>query len=219
MTIKNLLLLLFILFSFTSFNQIDSTNNKNFPDFKPNTISIELLGEGGIYSFNFDHLMNNQKKVFNSYTVGTCLFFVPNLYGTNFIFTPHFSYNFITGHKNNHFQFGAGISSFFCNRSNAESHYSFMDDNGTKIYTDFFGRQFLYSQFISANIGYRYQKPEGGFFYKIAFTPSICLLIFEGKIYGKEFTDPRSRLSGINKTGLPLVLPWGGMSFGYTLKN
>jgi hypothetical protein len=55
-------------------------------------------------------------------------------------------------------------------------------------------------------VGYRHQKPEGGFFYKVGFTP------LAGWVYDLESRSRRGPLSE------PFVYPVVGLAAGYTLK-
>jgi len=55
---------------------------------------------------------------------------------------------------------------------------------------DFISKDF----FIPIRIGYRYQKPNGGLFYKIGFTP---LLSKSYPIFGEGFS----------------IIPWAGLAF------
>ena len=57
-----------------------------------------------------------------------------------------------------------------------------------------------------ARIGYRYQKPEGGFFYKMGFTPLL------GALYNADYPERGPLLLA------PFAYPLVGLGFGYTLK-
>ncbi len=56
-------------------------------------------------------------------------------------------------------------------------------------------------------VGYRHQKPEGGLFYKVGFTP------LAGMVYGLESG------SGRGPSGEPFAYPLVGLAAGYTLKK
>lgn len=64
-------------------------------------------------------------------------------------------------------------------------------ETGIGVAVDFNNGDFI----IPIRIGYRFQKPEGGMFYKIGITP----------LYVNDFL------------GSPAVIPWGGLAIGWTL--
>ena len=60
---------------------------------------------------------------------------------------------------------------------------------------------------IPFRIGYRYQRENGGFYFKIAYMPGFS---FERHYEGEDVVIPIVR---------DFILYWGGVAFGYTFKN
>ena len=64
--------------------------------------------------------------------------------------------------------------------------------------------------FSALRIGYRYQKADGGLFFKAGLTPLL------GAVINRYIKNPRVfYASGFE----PFVYPWIGIGIGYTLKN
>ena len=79
----------------------------------------------------------------------------------------------------------------------------------------------MFFSFFTPKIGYRYQRPEGGFFFRLTFTPPIAGI----NIYGNTKGQGQSMSDSYNEFftsaaffGSP-VFPWGGLSIGWTLKK
>ncbi|MBI4930746.1 MAG: hypothetical protein HY841_08290 [Bacteroidetes bacterium] len=178
---------------------------------KRNTIYAELGGQAGIYSLNYDRIFRVNKKVKNSVSFGLELF--PSRYDF-ILFTP-VSYNFLFAKKNSHLELGIGLT-IFSNRYkvNPNTYYTSPYISNSTI-----GRGTDYILFASPKIGYRYQRLQGGIFFKVAFSPIINIVAYYGSAKFKNESQ-------FNQTGsfhffepfgsLGHVLPWAGISIGYT---
>ena len=146
-TIYNvLLILLFCSFSYLDFSQIDSTRSV----IRKNSVFAEGLGNAGFgfYSLNYDRLF--LRKNSNSFSLrigGSCYSWDVNQQ----LFSFPLLLNTITGHKNNHFELGIG-----CVVHIISGH---LNPRESKLLS-------IYHAGLTANIGYRYQRPAGGFFSK-----------------------------------------------------
>lgn len=123
-----------------------------------NSVYIEALGNAGIYSLNYDRILSQNIGV--RFGAG----FLPIID----VLTIPATINLFIGNGSSKLELGAGILILSQTRDNR--HGLFRDNN-----------------FITALIGYRYQQPEGGFLFRIGFTPLFSQ---------KEF------------------FPWGGFSVG-----
>ena len=107
---------------------------------------IELLGKGFVNSVNYEHSFSKDLQGFN---VQIGVGFAP----TSLITIPA-SVNYVFGRKSHHFEMGAGVTYI--------NGFLWADD-------DSFGPDFG----THANLLYRFQKPDGKFFFKIGATPFI----------------------------------------------
>ena len=97
--------------------------------------------------------------------------YVPPLTGNFPVFSFSMQVNYLFGEKNHYLEIGTGITfpefyfptSATITHSSEKTHYKY--ENWT-ISTDFL---------IPLRIGYRYQRDNGGFFWKIAFVPMFSI--------------------------------------------
>jgi len=76
---------------------------------------------------------------------------------------------------------------------------------GTAYLMDIIYPEYTGVWWLPFRIGYRYQRENGGFFFKIAYMPSFFF-----HLHNEE---------GYNSVIREFVPYWGGVAFGYTLKN
>jgi hypothetical protein len=167
--------------------------NKDKLLFKPysyhsakNTIYLEYLGSTLSYSINYDRIIFQKRKLKSSLIVGGALLYRYEIY------YPCFKVGNILfiGNRNNHFEIGAGITYL---------------EQVTDSYKN--GIEHTKALILDARIGYRYKKPDGGFFFNIAFVPLVALTVFQDAY--DDYGD--SRYEGIQ--------PFGAIGFGYTIKE
>lgn len=149
--------------------QIDSLERKQFDTtvaqckdstsvVRKNTVFAEVGGNGVIYSINYDRLFDVSEKFKLSGRIGvhfTNKF--PLRYYRTISFPVEFSglYSF---YKKKHFiEFGSGLT------------YLNSFDNVTRHTEDII--------ILALRLGYRFQRPEGGFFMKIGFVPLYDWLV------------------------------------------
>ena len=150
-------------------------------DLKKNTVFFEVGGNGVLYSLNYDRLFDISRKFKASTRIG--LHFSENLNdnGNRYIGFPLEVSGLYSIFNNKHFlELGTGLT--------------LMNDND-------FSLNHKTTLFILAfRAGYRYQKPQGGMFFKIGFTPLYDFYIINPKdhiIYSTWFL-------------------FGGIGIGYT---
>jgi hypothetical protein len=176
------------IFSLISF----SINAQHYQEpVKENTVFFELLGNGGYYSFNYDRIMASKEKWKLAGRIGGSYINHFNDFNTQYINMP-LELSFLSGKGPNYLEIGMGATYIF-----GKSDFGWPGEEKTTILN--------FDLMIMPRIGYRYQKPEGGPFFKIGFTP-----IYYIKIY-------------TNFPGYPLghtsILPlFGGIAVGHTFR-
>jgi len=191
---KNLITCL-IIFSFTHsvFSQVNETSTT----IEKNTVYAEVFGQGFCWSLNYDRLFNTEKRIMNSYTAG--IVYVPESiqFGDGTYYGIPLSYNWLIGKKSHHLELGIGLTSLLVNPNSS-------------VKSDFYA-------YLTPKIGYRFQRPQGGLFFKATATPMIDLLSVN--TYKSGTTKSRSFSTLSNVVGLDYpAFPWPGLSIGYTFK-
>jgi len=135
---------------------------KVYPDFKHHSVYLEIGGSSLLYSLNYDYTLRITNGL--NLAVGSGFAYSPNSIvddqGYSFLVAP--ACNLLLGRSSHHAETGLALLS----RGTADS------------------------TTISGRIGYRYQRPSGGFLFRIGFTPIVL--------------EPE------------WIMPWAGVSFGYT---
>lgn len=137
------------------------TQIETIPKIKHNSIYVELGGNSLAYSLNYDYTFSLAENT--KLAVGAGLGY----------YTMHSYANGPTPTETNLFFFTPEANLLF----GKKSHHLEM------------GASLLLFAFPALRIGYRYQRPQGGFLFRVGFTPFVPNLDF---------------------------VPWGGISFGYT---
>jgi hypothetical protein len=124
-----------------------------YPQQHPNSIYLELLGSGGIYSINYDRLFtpNIGGRIGFSYLSFDQDVIIPEM---TMYFFP-LSFNYFVGNGSSKLELGAGMTI-------VTGHF------------DWFGVKGSGSIVIAnLNIGYRYQPVDDGFVFRIGFIPVV----------------------------------------------
>ncbi|MCX6189242.1 MAG: hypothetical protein NTW54_06530 [Bacteroidetes bacterium] len=167
-----------------------------------NSAYIEIFGQGLNSSFTFDRLYRLNKKVKSSFSIG--LVIVPKFehFGEGGYLGVPISYNFLFGKKNHHLELGMGLTVLGLSSG-------FAGEGLTKVIS--------YYSYFTPKIGYRFQKPQGGLFFRIGLAPMIAFINYA--TFG-GLSDYRNFEYFNNVVDLGYrVFPWPGMSFGYTFKR
>ena len=157
------LLVFALLITFNVSSQIDSAyfSEINIPDTRPvdsvvklkkNTIFLEFMGNGFIYSVNYDRLFDVSKKIKMSSRIG---FHFTNKFPFQYYRTISVPIEI------------SGMYPFYGNKHFLEIGLGLTYLNSNDLYTN-------HTEHVIAfvpRIGYRFQKPEGGLFFKLGFTP------------------------------------------------
>ena len=141
-----------------------------------NNVYLEFAGNAFFYSFNYEHHMGKNiygRLGFSFGTVRTELAGGRERKDGTLITIP-LMINFLSGENAHHLELGAGLTPFIYSEENPDN--DIFDVSGSTV-------------LFSSVIGYRYQKPEGGFLFKLGFTPLTNFKVFA---------------------------PWAGISLGYS---
>ncbi|RPH74445.1 hypothetical protein EHM76_03560 [bacterium] len=120
---------------------------------KPNSLYFELLGNGGIYSVNYDRLFTGNIGG----RIGIMYLSELDIIVSSFqdLLIIPVTINYLVGSGNNKLEFGAGV--VYVHISGGEFFgLGFNEGSGT---------------LGTATIGYRYQQTDGGLLFRIGFTP------------------------------------------------
>ena len=123
--------------------------------FARNSIFLELLGNGIAYSLNYDH------KIFNHLSARIGGMYAPwndqnSDQNLTFVVVPVMA-NYLLGNGSSRLEVGAGVS------------YSYASGNLNRI-DDFTGGSVTA---FTSTLGYRLQPTDGGFLFRIGFTPTF----------------------------------------------
>jgi hypothetical protein len=175
-----------------------------------NTIYLEAFGQGLYNSISFDRLLKLNKKIKRSVSTGLTLIPSKEL----FVIATPISYNYLIGEKSNHhLELGIGFTPMFMNDGNISV------ITGSEMH--FRASQNMFFSFVTPKIGYRYQRSNGGLFFRLTFTPPIAGINVYGNTKGQGNSLSDSYVEGFRSAAFfgSYVFPWGGMSIGWTLKN
>ncbi len=131
----------------------------NETDYRKNAVFFELFGPGVFYSINYDRRIKQHLSLragFTSWNLHGGLFTLLGIEKLSMTAFP-VMINYITGPmKSSHFEIGAGMMPSFV------SGKAFFTDEEASSETVLLG---------IGSIGYRYQQPDGGFFFRASITP------------------------------------------------
>ncbi len=181
---KTLYIFILISFSNLTFAQADLAQKaENLP--KRNSFYLELGGQGLLNSFWYDRLYRIDKKIKASLSFG--LMVQPRL-ESGYYFTAGvpIAGNILLGKKSHHLELGIG-------------------------FTVLGNRNGYYFSYLNPKIGYRFQRPNGGFFFRAGIVP----MVYRFDKYGSYYYAMDSNYADWQIT--PII--WYGISFGFTLKK
>ncbi|MBI4945723.1 MAG: hypothetical protein HY840_04900 [Bacteroidetes bacterium] len=183
-----------------SFGQKDSANL--LP--KRNTIYIEAFGQGLLNSLSYDRLYRTNKIIKTSVSAGLTV--VPSIGVGDFYFGSQISYNVLFAKKNHHLELGVGLN--FLIETMTEG-VEYLGESGDEK---------NYYSYFTPKLGYRFQRPQRGIFFRLAFTPLVAFMNRVGEISVGNAQVVNSRyefFTNVVSFG-NRAFPWGGISVGYT---
>lgn len=187
---------------------------------KRNSIYVEYAGQGLYPSVSFDRLYRTEKKMKTSFTGGLTLIPIPDY----FVFSVPASYNILFGKRKSKLELGIGVTAMYLREGNITASYGYKDNNGVYHYEQFVGHEHNFFAYFTPKIGYRYQNPTGGLFFRVTLTPHLAGISSYGGVRGKNgiktniddsYTEYFSSVAFMGNT----FLLGGGVSIGWTLKK
>jgi hypothetical protein len=187
---------------------------------KRNSIYVEYTGQGLYPSVSFDRLYRTEKKMKTSFTGGLTLIPIPDY----FVFSVPASYNILFGKRKSKLELGIGVTAMYLREGNIPASYGYKDNNGVYHYEQFVGHEHNFFAYFTPKIGYRYQNPTGGLFFRVTLTPHLAGISSYGGVRGKNgiktniddsYTEYFSSVAFMGNT----FLLGGGVSIGWTLKK
>ena len=130
-----------------------------------NAVYAEFGGNSGFYSLNYSRIFHQKGKLKISGSAGFSMLYTSASEPIHPSFwSPLFSTEITAfmGKSKHHLEFGTGFYSY------QDRDFIFDEDYQNNI-----REQVYWDQFITGRIGYRYQKPEGGFFFRAGYTPML----------------------------------------------
>lgn len=126
-----------------------------------NTVFVEFLGNGGVYSLNYDRIFFQRDRFKTSFRVGASLMPHKSYVAENYFFsmTLPVEINGMWGSNRHHFEAGLGYTPFYWSRQNTANMPGVRENR-------------RFSNMLISRIGYRYQRPEGGLFFRAALMPN-----------------------------------------------
>ena len=182
---KSFVIILLFLSSVFCFAQDTIKNEKKQSG--QHSVYMEFFGNAGLwYSIGYDYMLNLKEKHKLSFNCGFQYFPYTdyNLVLEESVFTLSPQINYLYG-KKHHLELGVGITYDLVIR-----YRNSVDKTATGWSVPF-------------RIGYRYQKEDGGFFFKIAYIPAYINHYVLMPIIGDDWFMPL----------------WAGVAIGYTFKN
>lgn len=136
-----------------------------------NSIFVELGGNSIYYSLNYNRILYQKSKLKISGSAGFSIFQQSGGNQSSNI-SPFWSpmlpleISAFWGKSNHHLEIGTGLT-FYASRAlifNPDAANNFQEDKSLEA-------------ILPLRIGYRYQKPEGGFFFRVGYTPGFNLFL------------------------------------------
>ncbi len=200
-------LLLSLFLVLTSLNCISQVKNVGF---KKNTVYVELLGQGSLWSINYERKFGINDLISHTVSVG----FTTRYEGGNLKIDQSFfnsgkgqyygsplSYHLLIGKRNSRFDLGLGLTGLYF--------------KGAGWYYDGFCTSYSsdirsFKSYIVPSISYRFQKKSGGLFIKVSYSPMFSFfktdnLLNFGRKSNHQILDKSEN-----------VIKWPGISLGYT---
>ncbi len=174
--------LVLLTFSFSTFAQ---TKAETFT--AKNAIYLEAGGSSGRYAVNYSKIFHQKGKLKLNSSAGFSMWRNQiNDFKTIWLPVIPLEVTAFYGKSNHHLELGFGFTSFLDRTLDVDSETLELED------------KVVFGAAIPLRIGYRYQKPEGGFFFRVGYTPFFSVPlggredwvftpIFAGLSIGKSF--------------------------------
>ncbi|MDN3687647.1 hypothetical protein [Cyclobacterium jeungdonense] len=157
--------LIFVLvFSFAiSFRGTAQTETVRFT--AKQAVYLEVGGNAGRYAFNYGRIFYQKGKLKLNASAGFSMFHHRLNAKTTWLPVVPLEISAFYGKSNHHLELGMGVTSYLT-RSIGFNSETFQTID-----------KVVFDAAIPLRIGYRYQKPEGGFFFRVGYTPFLAMPI------------------------------------------
>jgi len=134
-----------------------------------NAVYLEVGGSSGIYAINYSKIFHQKGKLKLNASAGFSL--LPHRLDSKTTWLPvvPLEISALYGKSNHHLEIGMGVTSYLTR--------SLAFDSETLETID----KVVFGAMMPLRVGYRYQKPEGGFFFRVGYTPFINVPVRAGK--------------------------------------
>jgi len=167
--IKQALLVLLLIGS-----ALGANAQQDYERVQKNTFYLELVGNGVLYSLNYDRILVDQQNWQVSGRIGGM--YIPGLdYNKRQMIGLPLEVSYLRGRNKHYLEVGLGFTTTYGTYRLGESRIKDLALMGV------------------ARVGYRHQKREGGLFYKVGFTPVYGVVYnsrSEYKSVGDKFMSP-----------------------------
>lgn len=127
-----------------------------------NAIYLEVGGSSGIYAVNYSKIFHQKGKLKLNASAGFSMWRNEKLDSrTSWLPAIPLEVTAFYGKSNHHLEMGFGVTSYLGRTLAIDSEtFEFRD-------------KVVFGAFNPLRVGYRYQNPEGGFFFRVGYTPII----------------------------------------------
>jgi hypothetical protein len=151
-----------------------------------NALYLELGGSSGRYAVNFSRIIHQKGNLKLNASAGFAFWHYsvdlgPAYQRTRWLPTIPLEFSAFWGRSNHHLELGIGFISGLKTTPQ-------IDPTSFEI-----TEKMVYDVILPIRIGYRYQKPGGGFFYRVGYTP-----FFSPPVGGRENWNFEPRFAGIS---------------------
>lgn len=125
-------------------------------------VYLEVGGSSGRYAVNYSKIFHQKGKLKLNASAGFSMWRDQlNDFKTIWLPVIPLEVSALYGKSNHHLELGFGVTSYLGRTLDFNSETLELED------------KVVFGAFIPVRIGYRYQKPEGGFFFRVGYTPII----------------------------------------------
>ncbi|MBN7816824.1 hypothetical protein [Algoriphagus pacificus] len=139
-----------------------------------NIVYLDLGGNAGQYAVTYGRVFHQKGKLKLSASAGFSMWYQGSISNTRWLPAIPVELTAFYGKSKHHLELGAGVTSYLGN--------SIYFDQETFESVD----KVVFGAILPVRIGYRYQKPNGGFFFRVGYTPLINIPIREDKTWNFE---------------------------------
>lgn len=139
-----------------------------------NALYLEVGGSSGRYAVNYSKIFHQKGKLKLNASAGFSMWHHRLNSKTTWLPVIPIEFSAFYGKSNHHLELGTGVTSYLDRSLSFESETFETRD------------RVVFGAYIPFRIGYRYQKPAGGFFFRVGYTPLLNIPVREGREWNFE---------------------------------